>query len=681
MTARTSSGSGLFSAVVGTCVNGDTFTIQEGHEVTVDVNLSTLTAGLGACTINGLLDFKADIDTGLFMNGNLDVNGALYIANRAVMSGFTLTEGKSNVYEIARTLLVTTVEETLGNGYKNAEDELTDLAVSIENYRLHTLYQPEMMADVVKEFRISYRDSLTLADALSYVENNPNTFYHDVVGNKLYIHTSDSTNPSTKTITVIEPINRPGAGTESRCNLKFNSSGVISNTGGGSPIIRMYGWYPQIEWTQLDADAALNATTIVLKEDLGLQQGDKIAIGSGTETGQQVESNAGIYTVSSYNSGTKTVTLTGGLQTARLSGDYVAILSRPIKITRSSGIAGLITTISNGTIIGANSLIRLVYGSYTTILTGWTFKHSSVQVYDTDLAGYCDTPLIEDCTIVNFAYAQKNCLQAIIRRPASINAQINNLGVTKTYDGVMQNVVTDNPTYSTNYFYNCKLKGYKASLGYSRGFVNCEFIGNENTASKITGGQNGECFNCLFSGLTVDAFSAFYGKLYNCLFTGSDGVFEYLSKRRQVHQIVESFDHNQTPGNYKAWMRGGRTITEDNKLKFICESNDYPVFRDYTILAPSNRTIKFLIGLTKDTSGIVTKFQIIDPANDPLIDSTATPLAESIATNTTEAQQIGVAYKSTTSKQLILRILCQNSSGNVLIDTTRIDQSLAKRIS
>ena len=123
-------------------------------------------------------------------------------------------------------------------------------------------------------------------------------------------------------------------------------------------------------------------------------------------------------------------------------------------------------------------------------------------------------------------------------------------------------------------------------------------------------------------------------------------------------------------------MKGGIITTVSGKLQFTCQSASYPVFRDYIINAPANRTIKFLIGLTKDTSGILSKLQIIDPANDPLIDSSATPLTEVTAVNNTNPQQLGIAYKSATAKQLILRVLCQNSTGNVLIDVTKIEQAM-----
>ena len=135
-------------------------------------------------------------------------------------------------------------------------------------------------------------------------------------------------------------------------------------------------------------------------------------------------------------------------------------------------------------------------------------------------------------------------------------------------------------------------------------------------------------------------------------------------------------------GTFTVEYCGDDNLTKYNTkkfLKFICESADYPVFKDYKINVPANRTIKFLIDLIKSVSGITAKLQIIDPANDPLIDSTTTPLHEVIAGNNINNQQLGIEYKSDTAKELILRILCQSASGEVQIDVNRIENMLQKR--
>jgi hypothetical protein len=483
-----------------------------------------------------------------------------------------------------------------------------------------------------------------------------------------------------------DPIQRPPSGTESRCQIIFNSSGTIN-----VPIIRMYGWYPSREYTQLDADAALNATTIVLKEDLGLQAGDKIAIGIGSINDKidLSETAKGVYTVSAYDSATKTVTLSSGLQTARLNNDYTCTASRPIKITRTSGTNPFITTkIDNMLLIGT------YFGTYWFLKDGpenltcnfATFKHCTSG--DKVLVAYGKGHLIEFCTRVGggssqFIQAYSSEVKDSICISGSYVAYNNNLKVTRCIQQNTQTITLGNPVT------DCVFNNFAyINPGGNCTYINCVFKGNDTDEIGASTAANTffnqlhaqEFHDCIFKDNGIGYLKAIEAKLYNCLFEGTNEINNNTRDIRPVNSIIESFNHNQTPGNYKAWMRGGRIETENNKLKFICESNDYPVFRDYPILAPANRTIKQLIALTKDTPGIVTNLQIIDPANDPLIDPTASPLAESIATNTTDNQQIGVAYKSTTPRQLILRILCQNSTGTVLVDTTRIDQSLAKRI-
>ena len=116
------------------------------------------------------------------------------------------------------------------------------------------------------------------------------------------------------------------------------------------------------------------------------------------------------------------------------------------------------------------------------------------------------------------------------------------------------------------------------------------------------------------------------------------------------------------------------------KLNFACQSASYPVFRDYKILAPANRTIRELITVNKSFSGGIVALQIIDPANDPLIDPTQSPLAQSLIPDTINTTlQLGIAYKSSVAKELILRILVQNGSGTANIDVTKIQQSFQKQ--
>lgn len=482
-----------------------------------------------------------------------------------------------------------------------------------------------------------------------------------------------------------DPIQRPPIGTESRCQLIGTTNPTIN-----LPIIRFYGWYPEREFTQLDADAALNATQIVLKEHLDLQGGDKLVIGCGSIFGPLTETVKGIYTVSSYDSGTKTVTLTGGLQTARLKDDYVGIISKPVKISRTSGTTGWI--VANDVIIkGVNfaapcyNVASAIYNDMSLMPKNGLIEHCSS--YSGDLTKAVQNCIFNKCVVGIMGYGiVSNSFNCVVNDSLAINGylQYNSWNGIQTNNCVEQNVgYMGGECLSKNLIrLNAHTLGYNQTINIIDGVISC----NEYNYIGTSSGSWNYVINTMthyLKRVTIKENSVLFKAgtyiLSDCIFENNITI---LNKNLAIgpKRLIQSFNHNQVVGDYRAWCKGGKIETVDNKLKFICESADYPVFRDYIIQAPANRTIKFLIGLTKDTSGILTKLQIIDPSNDPLIDSTATPLAESTAQNNINAQQLGVAYKSTTSKQLILRILCQNSSGNVTIDTTRIDQILAKRI-
>ena len=70
--------------------------------------------------------------------------------------------------------------------------------------------------------------------------------------------------------------------------------------------------------------------------------------------------------------------------------------------------------------------------------------------------------------------------------------------------------------------------------------------------------------------------------------------------------------------------------------------------------------------------------ELIDPAEDPLIDPSATPLATSIfppnVVNT--PRRLFISYRSNRNVQAILRISAQNESGTVKMDTRIIEKRI-----
>jgi hypothetical protein len=107
----------------------------------------------------------------------------------------------------------------------------------------------------------------------------------------------------------------------------------------------------------------------------------------------------------------------------------------------------------------------------------------------------------------------------------------------------------------------------------------------------------------------------------------------------------------------------------NRKLKFICESAIYPVFRDWKISLNQGILEKFMISGMKSFSGGTVKAEIIDPAADPLIDPDASALVtEVLGDVANKKKDMSIAYKSLKSGEYILRVSAMNASGTFYLN-------------
>ncbi len=609
-------------------VNGDDVIIASGHIVRMNISQSGFTNGLASLVINGTLRFKSTTVTYLKMNGNITGTGKLYVLT------------KSNVdFDIDLLPLV--------EGYTNTH--------KYDSWGNANLDKPDGIPTTIDDVEF------TLVDSIDAVEELPDSYYID--GINMYLHCS------ARYWNYHEAIMRSVVGSETRCTIMMNDTGTIN-----VPTIKMLGWYPIKEFTQLSIDASINATQIILKEDLGLQQGDILAIGSGTEYGSTTETNKGLYTVQSYVSATKTVTLTTGLQTSRLLDDYVAIASRPIKISRTTGTAPYMTTkIDNVVLVGVKMASGGNLNSYGSppatapYCKGWIIRHciSTARAF----CAFGDTFTIEDSLMAGSPYNYGYCSNSIINRFVAINCDtfiyplnsnnvldsgiIQNTPSSPLIDGQLKNTVLKN-------IYNLISGGYINS----KGFYNC-IIDSANSPPLFENSYLNKLVNCTFKSTCRKLFGYMTTKLFNCVF--EDG-YTVDNANLILNFPVQSFDHNQIIGNYAAWVKGGKIETENNKLKFICESSNYPVFRDYKILVQKNKIERFRIVGIKDFTGGTIKAELIDPANDPLIDPTTTPLATTSMADVKDTDvSMNINYNSTKAQELILRISAKNNTGNYIL--------------
>ncbi len=382
----------------------------------------------------------------------------------------------------------------------------------------------------------------------------------------------------------------------------------------------------------------------------------------------------------------------------RLTGDYVVFYSRPILISRTSGAVA----IDDGTLpnnIQFNGVLctsqLLAPNDYT---ENHIFNHCTFNLGASDQR-WCTTSIINTtfnyCSFYNLIAFQSssltinNCYLACPHSLESVtNTILNNCYGQNIYD-IQQGMMP----CSTNIIKNSIFKSSGGIYAGGEIFINVQ---NLNGGSPVTYSSDPSTFglmnkfkaiNCNFTNIQDQFhFYGVYGKLYNCLISAVGIVTLFDVVDRPIWAVIESFDHNQIVGNYMALMTGGTITTQTissilypGKLTFNPISSSNPVYRDFKILTPANRTIRELIMVNKSFSGGTVALQIIDPANDPLIDSTQTPLVQSTLPDTPSTNlQLGIAYKSSVAKELILRILVQNGSGTANIDVTRIQQSFQK---
>ncbi|MFA5299972.1 MAG: G8 domain-containing protein [Lutibacter sp.] len=494
------------------------------------------------------------------------------------------------------------------------------------------------------------------------------TFKHDIV-TCLKMNGNVIGNGELRVGTVENQIQRPAVSSEYRAYILLSGGATIN-----VPTIRMYGWYPDREVTQLLEDAASAQNQIVLVNDLGLQQGDVIGLSCLNEW----YVNDPLYTVASYNSETKTVTLTDPLETARTVGDYVLIANAPIKIGRTVGNGVLCGAVTHNVVMqGVQSDIPITKPTSANPVnynSNWDISHSRFKYVEPFL--YLKDSTLRNCSIIDSQFLIGHSLDNVIENCYAIdskvsdcpnNAEISNC-VDLNYWGISKAVLLKNhiardcsPYEGLNntIFKNSKLDliatGNVENVGNNVKFVNCE----------INIKEPGVVFPII--------------KAYNTIFTGQDpenNVFNNLNI------MNESFNHNQEMGNYKAWCNGGKIETERNGttpipgvLIFTCQSDSIPVFRDYPVYLPSKRTLYFRINVNKSFSGGIVKFQLIDPVSDPLIDPLAQPLSEKVILDVPNTNQtLLIGYRSRTPKGGILRILCQSDTGTVNVNAFRIEE-------
>jgi hypothetical protein len=229
---------------------------------------------------------------------------------------------------------------------------------------------------------------------------------------------------------------------------------------------------------------------------------------------------------------------------------------------------------------------------------------------------------------------------------------------------------------NTSGFYICTSCTSSGTLsGNTNGFNSCTSCTNTGTVSGNTYGFY-TCTSCKSSGSVINNATAFNlsdVQCYNLTFSGNTTD---CTLTNQALRCNRSFKHNGTANDTRAWTAAGTMTHETSEVpvgktyshKFTYTTASFPNYMEWEISRPSGLRIMIPVWAKHDATSLTAAqrlhWQIIDPANDPMVDSTKTALAEWIAADSTDWQQSILQYYLTDDQPVILRVTATRASGN-----------------
>ncbi len=344
-------------------------------------------------------------------------------------------------------------------------------------------------------------------------------------------------------------IQRPAQGSQVRATIKLQGSHSKITT----PNIYAYGWDERLNRTTLAANASAGATQVVLTDDLNLQAGDQILIGAGTVNDYMTESAKGVYTVSSYDQSTRTVTLTGALGHGRLAGDYVGVYNRTIffdtvrnpsfesytpgyyrfegaTIRNSIGwVSTLNIPLADGVLADKCTFMsRGMYGGqYGPPYTVGPYTVQNSTFYNSDVY-WSQNTTFKDCTFIHRESA---------------------------YEGFVAH--SAGAVFDSCWFQNARAVVYK-NTAWGYGF-------SQHRSCKARNLQSGAyahfphrmiCYDMDFGSFTPVDSLFHHHRLYDCLAP----TISISYGGATLEGALESFNHNQVPGEYRLYQYGGVTL-------------------------------------------------------------------------------------------------------------------------
>ena len=195
---------------------------------------------------------------------------------------------------------------------------------------------------------------------------------------------------------------------------------------------------------------------------------------------------------------------------------------------------------------------------------------------------------------------------------------------------------------------------------------------------------SGALSNVTFGTNTYDLRRSDMIRCINCLLGSTNENYEYNTYEASQKFWDESQDHDQVPNAFKSWTKGDITVScvdptgagEGLWRQMMPASATYLAFNQWEHRLEPGEWLFVSAKVQKDAAmAYLPRLQIVLASQDPVVNASYTPLAETIipgdAINT--LYHIAASYQNTNQRRLIVivRFLGKNASGNIYFQAKR----------
>ena len=470
--------------------------------------------------------------------------------------------------------------------------------------------------------------------------------------------------------------------------IDFTSSGwgIYTNNAAANGAIKLYCLQPTNQYIKLTATEPIAETVLAVDTDVTAdtwKATDQIAIVN-IDEGKDVE----IRTIAGGGIAAGAITITAGLTAEKLEGSYVVLITRNVRIINSN-----------------NATDGVIYGSLTK--TGYhigaefnTCTKGLVGVRGSEFSGTMATMAsngLDACFALTMSGAMVNGAGSGITSGFQdcivsgliggwANGALSNFGT--LYSGIVAGcttgIITDRHPKITGTVDGCGTAVSSCFRVQMLGTIKNNVYGVYREGGHVIQGT----FSNNSGGDLREIYDA---KCTNTTFGSATEFFTYDSQERAAYDYVESSNHDGVDNAFKAWCKGGIVTSQTTSpptgytiwYEHAAEdtTQTYSCFRQFvTVVLPGTAIEvdgKIRIADGENMTGIAPALQIIDFFDDPLVDSTATPLDEDeipIPTGDATWQDVSVIWANAgdSPRTVIVRMIVYHDGGGNDVDIDEV---------